>query len=66
MQKVHDRELLLAVVCGRQIDRHATLLAERRTIVPHTRKGAVGNVVYLVQIALVALSFRYDEDVAQG
>ena len=65
MQQIHHRELLLAVVGCRQINRHATLLAQRRTIVPNTRQRAMRNIVHLIQIALVALSFRHDEDIAQ-
>ena len=65
MQQIHHRELLLAVVGCRQINRHATLLSQRGAIVPNTRQRAMRNIVHLIKVALVALSFRHDEDIAQ-
>ena len=64
MQQVHHREALLAVVGCRQIDRHAALRPQRGTVVPAARKRAAGHVIHLIQVALVGLAFRHDEDIA--
>ena len=66
VQQIHHGETPLAVVGSRQIDRHTALLTQRRTVVPYSAQRAVGHVVHLIEMALVVVPLRHDEDVAQG
>ena len=65
MQQVHHGEFLLAVVGGGQIDGHAALLTQRRTVVPYARQRAVRHVVYSIQMTFILRCLRHDEDIAQ-
>ena len=65
VQQIHHGEAALAVVGSRQINGHAALLAQRAAVVPNARQRAMGHVVHLIEMALIGLAFRDDEDVAQ-
>lgn len=65
VQQVHHREAFLAIVGSRQIYGHATLLAQRGAVVPHTAQHSVRHVVHSVEVTFVVVAFAHDEYVAQ-
>ena len=65
MKQVHHGETLLAIVGGRQIDGHTTLLTQCRTVVPHTGKRSMRHIVDLIEMPLVVAGLRHDENITQ-
>ena len=69
VEDIKDRILRLVarlVIASRRINRHAAAQAEGRTVVPNLGDIAVGYFVDAVEVALVALFFRDDQDVGPG
>ena len=65
MQQIENGVLTTLIVAGRGIDSHSALHLQRRTVIPNLAQVAVGHLVHLIQIALVALLVAYDEDVGK-